>query len=193
MELSTLRNRLCDGFRWVSDGGTSSSSADFSGWLRDPAIVASIGQGLASLHIEARPQVVLSPESGGYRLGPLVAHALGAAFVGASKRRRDLTDSDKWVEATTPLDYQGRNMALSLRERLIHKGDRVLLVDDWAYTGGQMLAMRTLVDRAGGLFVGSAVVVDALTSHAVRRELDAEFVPRGSSSAPRDAPLHTAV
>lgn len=70
------------------------------------------------------------------------------------------------------MDYQGRNMALSLRERLIFKGDRVLLVDDWADTGGQLLAMRTLVDRAGGVFVGAAVVVDALTSHAVRRELN---------------------
>jgi adenine phosphoribosyltransferase len=148
-----------------------STGADRTGWLRDPEVVAVIGTALADLFPDEKPTVVLGPQSSGYLLGPLVAHSYGVAFVGAAKERRPLADSDTWLVATTPLDYRARNMELSVRSRLLGSSDRVLVVDDWADTGGQLLALRTLSDRAGSRYLGAAVVVDALHDHAVRRDL----------------------
>ena len=47
-----------------------------------------------------------------------------------------------------------------------------MLVDDWADTGGQLLGLKTLVEEAGARFIGSAVIVDVLSDHAVRRALN---------------------
>jgi adenine phosphoribosyltransferase len=113
----------------------------------------------------------MGPQSSGYSLGSLVAASAGAGFVGAEKKDKPQSDSDPWLSATTPLDYQGRNMELSIRKRLLTGADRVLVVDDWADTGGQLLAMTKLVAQSGARLIGVAVVVDALGSNAVRREL----------------------
>lgn len=47
----------------------------------------------------------------------------------------------------------------------------MLVVDDWADTGGQLLAMQKLVERAGARYLGAVVIVDGLRDHEVRRRL----------------------
>lgn len=162
---------LRDSFRWVGDAGSRSSGADRTGWLRDPTIVSNIGRGLSDLVPDADPTVVFAPETSGYALGALVAQHLEIGFVGAAKARRDLADSDLWVSARTPLDYRGRNLELTLRKRLLTPGARVLIVDDWADTGGQLRALHELVERSGARVIGTVVIVDALSDHGVRRSL----------------------
>ena len=166
-----MRTRLKDTFSWVADSESRGSLADRRGWARDPEIVAGIGSALAELFPDDRPTVVLGPESSGYIYASLVAQAVGAGFVGASKERRNLRDDDKWLVATTPLDYAGRNMELSIQAKLLDGSDRVLVVDDWAATGGQLLALQVLVENAGARYLGSAVIVDGLTDHELRRRL----------------------
>ena len=169
--MDAIRKRLKDTFAWVSDSGTSSTLADRSGWSRDNTVTAGIGAALAGLFPDHRPTMIFAPQSSGYLYGGLVAQALGVGFVGASKKRRDLADSDKWLVATTPLDYAGRNMELSFRASLISGSDRVLVVDDWIDTGGQLLALKALVEKAGARYIGAAVIVDGLNDHKVRRDL----------------------
>jgi len=168
--MDALRQRLKETFAWVGDAGTSSTGADRSGWVRDPQVVAGIGQALAGLFPDASPTIVFAPQSSGYLYGPLVAQSTGAGFVGAS-RKRPLADSDTWLVATTPLDYAGRNMELGFRASLMTGSDRVLVVDDWADTGGQLLALKALVEMSGARYMGAAVIVDALTDHNVRRNI----------------------
>jgi adenine phosphoribosyltransferase len=171
MDSKILAERLRTGFAWVGDGGTQGTLADRTGWLRDPELLAGIGAGLARLFPDDVPTVIFAPQSSGYTFAALVAQSTGAAFVGASKERKDLADSDRWLVATTPLDYLGRNMELSVRATLLGGSDRVLVVDDWAETGSQLRAMQALVEKAGARYLGAAVVVDALQDHQVRRAL----------------------
>lgn len=168
--MDALRKRLKEMFAWVGDAGTTSTGADRSGWVRDAQVVAEIGSALAGLFPADSPTVVLAPQSSGYLFGPLVARQVGVGFVGAS-RKRALADSDRWLVATTPLDYAGRNMELGFRASLIGGSDRVLVIDDWADTGGQLLALKTLVEMSGARYIGAAVIVDALADHSVRRNL----------------------
>lgn len=171
MDAPDLRGRLREAFAWVGDGGTQRTGADRSGWARDPEILRLIGAALAALFSDDTPTVVLAPQSSGYVYGSLTAQSVGAGFVGASKERRKLADSDKWLVATTPLDYRGRNMELSFPARLVQGSDRVLVVDDWVDTGGQLLAMQKLVELSGARYLGAAVIVDALADHTVRRNV----------------------
>ena len=134
--MDLVRTRLKNAFSWKGDAGTSSVLADRSGWARDRDVISQIGTALGGLFPDEKPTIVLAPQSSGYLYGSLVAQATGAGFVGASKTRRELAHSDKWLVATTPLDYAGRNMELSFRASLIDGSERVLVIDDWADTGG---------------------------------------------------------
>jgi adenine phosphoribosyltransferase len=164
-----LRARLLGSFRWYSEH-ESRGLADRTGWLRDPELLGELGGALAGLFDES-PTVVVGPHASGYPLGVLVAVHHGVGFVGVEKERRELGDSDRWITATTPPDYRDRTMTMGFRRSLVSSTDRVLVVDDWADTGGQLSAVRSLVEQAGAHYIGAAVIADALRSHATRRAL----------------------
>jgi adenine phosphoribosyltransferase len=52
----------------------------------------------------------------------------------------------------------------------VDSGDRVVLVDDWAERGSQVIAARRLIEACGAAVVGVSVIVDQLTDE-VRRQL----------------------
>jgi adenine phosphoribosyltransferase len=153
-----LGERLRSAFRWTDPGdGTGYLVSNRSGWWRDPSIIAGVGDALGDLFRAEKPTVVVSPEVTGFLLGPLVARALGAGFVEAYRAgaRRPIAEPMRWV--TVPSDHRGEEQLLGVRAELIGPGDRVLVVDDWAATGAQVRALRSLL---GGAYVGAAVIVD---------------------------------
>jgi adenine phosphoribosyltransferase len=153
-----LRDRLRAGFRWTDPGdGSDYLVSNRSGWWRDPLILSGLGDALADLFRAARPTVVVSPEVTGFLVGPLVARALGAGFVEAYRAgaRRPLAEPVTWAEV--PADHRGEKQFLGVRVGLVAPGDRVLVVDDWAATGAQVRALRSLF---GDAYVGTAVIVD---------------------------------
>lgn len=150
-----LRDRLRAAFRWT-DPGEGYLVSDRSGWWRDPQILAGLGDALADLFRPARPTVVVSPEVTGFLIGPLVARALGAGFVEAYRAgaRRPIAEPMTWAEV---VDHRGEVQHLGVRHELLGPEDRVLVVDDWAATGAQARALRSLV---GDRYAGAAVIVD---------------------------------
>jgi adenine phosphoribosyltransferase len=181
--VDALRDRLLRAFRWVDLGpGAVHEVSDTSGWWRDPQLLADLGPALARLAAPSRPTVVVGPETSGFLLGPLVATALGAGFVEAYKGDRGRI-ADRMLRRATRPDYRGRVITLSIRERLLSAADRVLVVDDWAATGAQLVALRWLIEQTGAEYAGAVVVVDGcpadvrgdvgVTSLLTRAELDA--------------------
>jgi adenine phosphoribosyltransferase len=153
-----LRDRLRAAFRWTDPGdGSGYLVSNRSGWWRDPLILSGLGDALGDLFRQARPTVVVAPEVTGFLVGPLVARALGAGFVEAYRAgaRRPIAEPMTWAEV--PADHRGEKQALGVREGLVGPADRVLVVDDWAFTGAQVRALRSLF---GGAYVGTAVIVD---------------------------------
>src|SRR4051812_10697576 len=142
-----------------------------TGWWRDPALLRQLGPALAEPFHELRPTVVLGPQSRGMLLGALVAAELDVGLVEVRKGAEPGADSDVWLETTAPPDYRDRHLSLAFRRRLVSSGDRVLVVDDWIDTGGQVLGVRKLVEMAGASWLGVSVVVDALHEPRLRREL----------------------
>jgi adenine phosphoribosyltransferase len=72
---------------------------------------------------------------------------------------------------TTPPDYRDRHLEFGFRRGQIRAGDRVLIVDDWAETGSQLLALHRLVAQCEAEVIGTSVIIDALQDPRVRRDL----------------------
>ena len=167
-----LRDHLRAEFRWTDpDDGSDYLVSDRSGWWRDPVILGGLGDALADLFRADRPTVVVSPEVTGFLIGPLVARALGVGFVEAYRAgaRRAIAEPMRWAEV--PADHRGDKQILGVRRDRLTADDRVLVVDDWAATGAQVRALRTLF---GAGYVGTAVIVDECPP-----EVGRELVIRG--------------
>ncbi|WP_026423124.1 phosphoribosyltransferase family protein [Actinokineospora inagensis] len=166
---SSVQDALRREFSWRGNG--DEQFADIAGWWRSPALLAQLGSALAGLFSDAAPSVVVGVESRGVLLGPLVALTLGVGFVEVRKDRPQLTDNEAWVRQVTPPDYRDRQLVLGFPQRLVGSRDRVLLVDDWIDTGGQASGVQRIIHSVGATWIGAAVIVDALESNIMRREL----------------------
>jgi adenine phosphoribosyltransferase len=175
-----LRAALVAAFRWAGPG-----ISDPSGWWREPAVLARLGPALAALHADALPTVVLAPASSGFLLGPLVAAALGAGFVGAHRGGRPLAGEVRSRRGAA--DHRGRAETWSVPARHLGPADRVLLVDDWVDSGAQLTALAALAADCGAGYVGAAAVVDA-AGVVARRELRLRALLRFRDLAPDGQP-----
>lgn len=166
-----LQTDLYATFRWLADRTDNRYAAEPTGWWADPSILRRLGPALAEPGRTFNVTHVVGPQSRGGLLGALVAVALGVGLVELRKDPHPSTDSDRWLTARTPPDYQDRNLRLGLRRDLLPPGSRVLFVDDWIDTGGQAVAARRIVDAAQASWCGASVIVDALTDARLRRDL----------------------
>ncbi len=166
-----LLSDLRAAFRWLSDRTDDRYAAEPTGWWADASILRRLGPALAEPSRGSVISHVVGPESRGGLLGALVALELDVGLVELRKDPEPSTDSDCWLTARTPPDYQDRNLRLGLRRDLLPSGSRVLFVDDWIDTGGQAVAARKIVESAGATWCGASVIVDALTDARLRRDL----------------------
>lgn len=173
-----LLDDLRSAFRWLADRPDHRYIADPTGWWADANILRRLGPALARPGLESGVTCVVGPQSRGGLLGALVALELGVGLVELRKDPEPATDSDRWITARTPPDYQDRNLKLGLRRDLLPPGSRVLFVDDWIETGGQAIAARQIVEAAEARWCGATVIVDALTDARLRRDLEVSSVFR---------------
>lgn len=62
------------------------------------------------------------------------------------------------AESVDFVDYTGKKKSLEIAVDAIDEGDNVLVVDDWAETGSQLLSAITLVERVGGNVIGVTLI-----------------------------------
>jgi adenine phosphoribosyltransferase len=66
-------------------------------------------------------------------------------------------------------DSRGNETVLRVQRGALQRTDRVLLVDDWAETGNQAYAARSLIEECGASYVGLSLLVDQLSREARHR------------------------
>ena len=118
---------------------------------------------------------VLSGEARGFVFGAPLAARLGAGFVMVRK-------PGKLPRATIKEEYAleyGTN-ELHMHEDSVKPGERVLCVDDLLATGGTMIAMCRLAQRAGAQVVKCAFVIDLVDLGGCAKNKDACGVDRVS-------------
>lgn len=94
-------------------------------------------------------------EARGFILGGAVAHELGRGFVPIRKKGKL-----PWKTIGQEYSLEYGVDTIEIHADAIHKGDRVLLVDDLVATGGTAEAAIELIRRSGGELVAAAFVID---------------------------------
>ena len=112
---------------------------------------------IASWAKEREPQIVAGIESRGFIFGALLAYELGCGFVPVRKPGKLPAES---ISETYSLEY-GTN-TLDIHLDAIHKGQKVLIVDDLLATGGTAMATCKLVEQLGGEVVGLTFTIELL-------------------------------
>jgi adenine phosphoribosyltransferase len=152
MELAELRSKIRDIKDFPTEGILF---RDITTLLKDGPAWASVIDHLANRYRSANVEVVVGVESRGFIFGGALAHQLGAGFVPVRKRGKLPAPT---IEEEYELEY-GRDV-LAIHEDGIHRGQRVLAVDDLLATGGTMAATLRLVERLGGRVLGAVFLIE---------------------------------
>jgi adenine phosphoribosyltransferase len=130
---------------------------DITTLLRDPQGFKMTVDMLSTPFTNQGIDVVVGIESRGFILGGAVAERIGAGFIPIRKPGKLPA---KAIKEIYDLEY-GKD-ALEIHEDAVHKGQRVLIVDDVLATGGTAAAATQLVKKLGGELHGLAFLIELL-------------------------------
>ncbi len=116
---------------------------------------------------ESRITKVAAIEARGYVWGGVIAYQLGAGFVLIRKPGKLPAET---LSESYELEY-GTN-TIEMHKDAIEKGENVLVFDDLLATGGTAKAACNLIEKAGGVVVGIAFVIELTGSLHGRNKLD---------------------
>lgn len=105
-------------------------------------------------------EMIVGPEARGFIVGCPVAYELGVGFAPARKKGKLPRET---ISATYNLEYG--TAELQLQKLAIKPGQRVLVTDDLLATGGTISATIEMVERLGGIVVGTAFIVELTDLH----------------------------
>lgn len=100
-------------------------------------------------------EMIVGPEARGFIVGCPVAYELGVGFAPARKKGKLPREV---IEVNYGLEY-GKD-TLQLHKDSIQPGQRVLVVDDLLATGGTIAATIELIEKLGGIVVGTAFIIE---------------------------------
>jgi adenine phosphoribosyltransferase len=167
--MSAFKDDFLARFRWI-DG-----HADMLGLLVDGAFLTGAIEALTAPFRDRGVTKVSAVEARGFPLGVGVALELGVGFV-AVRKSGSIHPGAK-AEQVTDADWRGQRNVLRVQRSAFGPDDLVLLVDDWAETGSQATAAKTLIEECQASYAGLSLLVDQL--------------PEGTREAL--APVHTVV
>ncbi|WP_295155004.1 adenine phosphoribosyltransferase [uncultured Brachyspira sp.] len=98
---------------------------------------------------------IVGAESRGFLIGSALAYKMNIGFIPVRKKGKL---PYKTISEEYALEY-GTD-TLYMHEDALTKGDRVLIVDDLIATGGTALAMIKMVEKLGGIAVGSSFLIE---------------------------------
>ena len=128
------------------------------------ATVAQMAEPYRNLPVHA----VAGIEARGFILGGAIADRLGCGFIPIRKKGKL-----PWKTLAQDYELEYGIDTIEIHEDAIHKGQRILIVDDLIATGGTAEAAAKLITRAGGEIVGAAFIIDLPELGGVKRLLAA--------------------
>ncbi|KRM72734.1 adenine phosphoribosyltransferase [Lacticaseibacillus brantae] len=128
---------------------------DISPLMADGAAYAAATDEIAAYAQDKGVEMIVGPEARGFIVGCPVAYKLGVGFAPARKKGKLPRET---VSASYDLEYG--QATLYLQKDAIKPGQRVLVCDDLLATGGTIAATIELVEKLGGIVVGTAFLVE---------------------------------
>lgn len=128
---------------------------DITTLLKDPEGFKTTINLLVSKYQHTPIDYIAGIEARGFILGSALAFALGKGFIPVRKKGKL---PGKTINQSYDLEY-GSDI-IEIHEDAIHKGAKILLIDDLIATGGTALGAISLIEKVGGQVVECAFVVD---------------------------------
>ena len=128
---------------------------DITTLLKDPKGLSMVVDGLAEHFSQQKIDKIAGIEARGFIIGAALAYKLGVGFVPIRKAGKLPAQT---ISQSYQLEYGTDTM--EVHADAITQGERVLLVDDLIATGGTAEAGVALIQKLGGVVVGSAFVID---------------------------------
>ena len=128
---------------------------DITPLLASPEALTEVTEQLATPFLDKQIDIVVAAESRGFIFGVPLAMKLGAAFVPIRKPGKLPCE---FLSMSYELEY-GTD-TLEMHADAVSKGARVLVVDDLLATGGTIEACCKMVEKAGGIVVSCAFVIE---------------------------------
>lgn len=112
--------------------------------------------GVWCAHFRAHPvEAIVAVESRGFLFGAPLAYELGIPLYLARKQGKLPGET---IAQSYSLEYG--TATIEMHAGVIHKGERVVLIDDLLATGGTIAAVAKLVERQGGTVAECAFLVE---------------------------------
>ena len=135
----------------------ATTKLDFTPLFVDPKIFRSLTLDLSRPHRTLVFDKVACPESLGFILGTAVAAELKKGLIPIRKAGK-LPNIKSSIARQSYQDYTGKRNAFEVNKALIEPVDRVLLIDDWVETGGQLRGLTKLLEKRGASVAAISVI-----------------------------------
>ena len=134
------------------------SLSRFSPPEQEPEVIASVGQELAEVFSDHRPDLILTAEASGIPPAMACSHAMGVPMVYAKKY---LGTGDRYSfarEVTSPT--KGVEYRVEVARRVLPPGQRVIVIDDFLARGRTAEALGEIVTEAGCELLGFGFAIE---------------------------------
>jgi xanthine phosphoribosyltransferase len=155
MEL--LKRRIVEEGRVLSDQVLNVNT--FLNHGVDPQLIAEMGRALAERFGNDRVTRVVTIESSGIAIAFATALALGVPMVYA-RRKNALMNEGEYYAERVPSFTKGIVTDIIVDKQLLHKGDRVLFVDDFIANGDAARGLIRIIERSGATLVGAGIAIE---------------------------------
>ena len=126
----------------------------------DSALLAEVGEEIASRFRDERPSRILTAEVSGIIPAVMTALALGNIPVVYARKHKPITMMEPVYIETAPSHTKGGEVMLMVSPEFLGTDDRVLIVDDFLASGKTINALARIVQNCGATLVGIAAVVE---------------------------------
>ena len=135
----------------------ATTKLDFTPLFTEPKVFRSLVLDLCRPFRAATIDKVACPESMGFLLGSAVAAELKLGLVPIRKEGK-LPNIKRNVARQRFVDYTGEASSFEINKAVLGQGERVLLIDDWVETGGQLRGLTKLLEKRGAVVSGISVL-----------------------------------
>ena len=125
----------------------------------DATLMLSVGRELGRRFALSKVTKVLTAEISGIAPALTTALALDVPVIYARKSRPITMPSQVYRE-TAPSHTKGRVVELLVSPEVLHREDRVLIVDDFLASGQTIAALARVVQQSGAVLVGIGAVIE---------------------------------
>jgi len=130
----------------------------FLNHMVDPLLIDRLAVELVGRFTERRIDKIITAESSGIMVAQAMARLLGIPFVYA-KKKRPLTMTEFFTASSYSFTKQESTNLFVSREVLL-PGERLLFADDFFAVGSTYMAIAQIIEQAGGILVGGAVIIN---------------------------------